>query len=167
MSAATLRGSLALLIVAAMSTAPAQQPRRPLDLASFPRTSLEITHRDGRHAVHKYPFEVWVADTSERAEQGLMFVSDLPETLGMVFPSRPPQVETFWMKNTYIELDLLFIGPDHRVAKIAARAPPLSLALINSDGPVIAVLEIKGGEAERRGIHVGDAANWQALAPAP
>jgi hypothetical protein len=85
----------------------------------------------------------------------------------MLFPEPEPRPISFWMKNTYIELDLLFIGPDHRVAKIAARAPPLSLALINSDGPVIAVLEIKGGEAERRGIHVGDAANWQALAPAP
>ena len=93
MSAPTRRGGLALLIVAAMSSAPAQQPRRPLDLASFPRTSLEITHHDGRHAVHKYPFQVWVADTPERAEQGLMFVSDLPQSAGMVFPLVPPRVD--------------------------------------------------------------------------
>jgi len=161
MSAATLRGSLALLIVAAMSTAPAQQPRGPLDLASFPRTSLEITHRDGRHAVHKYPFEVWVADTSERAEQGLMFVSDLPETLGMVFPSRPPQVETFWMKNTYIELDLLFIDADGRVTKIIERAAPMSLKTLSSDTPVAAVLELKGGEAAKLGLHSGDTVVWK------
>jgi uncharacterized protein len=161
MSAPTLRGGLALLIVAAMSTAPAQQPRRPLDLASFPRTSLEITHRDGRHAVHKYPFEVWVADTPERAEQGLMFVSDLPETMGMVFPSQPPQVETFWMKNTYIELDMLFIDADGRVTKIIERAAPLSLKTLSSDTPVAAVLELKGGEAAKLGLQSGDTVVWK------
>jgi hypothetical protein len=64
------------------------------------------------------------------------------------------------MKNTYIELDMLFIGPDHRIVKIAAKAPPLSLATIDSDAPVIAVLEIKGGEAARRGIRVGDKISW-------
>jgi uncharacterized protein len=161
MLAPTLRGALALLIVAALTPAPAQEPRRPLDLASFPRTSLEITHRDGPHAVHKYPFKVWVADTPERAEQGLMFVSDLPETLGMVFPTRPPQVETFWMKNTYIELDLLFINADGRVTKIIERAAPMSLKTLSSDTPVAAVLELKGGAAAKLGLHTGDSVVWK------
>jgi uncharacterized protein len=52
------------------------------------------------------------------------------------------------------------VGADHRIVKIAARAPPLSLATISSDAPVIAILEIKGGEAERRGIRLGDRAVW-------
>ena len=139
----------------------AQEPARPLDLASFPRTSLEITHRGGDHAAHTYPFTVWIADTPGRAEQGLMFVSDLPETMGMVFPMQPPQVATFWMKNTYIELDMLFIGADGRVTKIIQRAVPMSLQTLSSDTPVSAVLELKGGVVAKLGLHAGDTVVWK------
>ena len=79
-----------------------------------------------------HAFRVWVADTPQRAEQGLMFVSDLPESEGMVFPLEPPRVENMWMKNTYIELDMLFIAAgrardqDHRAgAPAVARDPQL------------------------------------------
>ena len=132
-----------------------------LDLATFAQSSVDVGA--GAHRQH---FDVWIAASPAQQTQGLMFVRDLPASRGMLFPEPEPRPTSFWMKNTYIELDLLFIAPDHRVAKIAARAPPLSLTTINSDGPVIAVLEIKGGEAERRGIHVGDAVSWQPSAPA-
>src|SRR5262244_1356235 len=105
----TLRRALLPLAAAALLLsgvgARAQAPSHPLDLATYPRTSLEITHRGSDHTTHKFPFTVWVADTDARAEQGLMFVSDLPETMGMVFPMEPPRIADFWMKNTYIELD--------------------------------------------------------------
>jgi uncharacterized protein len=104
----------AALLPRASAPALADEPRRPLDLATFPRTSLEITHHGGDHSVHRYPFEVWVADTPERAEQGLMFVSDLPPGMGMVFPVEPPRVETRWMLYTYIALDLRFVAADGR-----------------------------------------------------
>lgn len=126
-----------------------------LDLATFAQSSVEI----GR-PVQPQRFDVWIADTAARQTQGLMFVRDLPENRGMLFLEPEPRPAAFWMKNTYIELDMLFIGPDHRIVKIAARAPPLSLATIHSDALVIAVLEIKGGEAQRRGIHVGDRVSW-------
>jgi uncharacterized protein len=131
------------------------------ELATFAQSSVDVG--SGAHRQH---FDVWIAASPEQQSQGLMFVRDLPAGRGMLFPEPEPRPASFWMKNTYIELDLLFIGPDHRVAKIAARAPPLSLATINSDAPVIAVLEIKGGEAERRGIHIGDAVSWPAATPA-
>src|SRR5580704_251149 len=153
--------SLAAAAVLASAVLPAQEPRRPLDLATFPRTSLEITHKDASHAAHKYPFQVWVADTPERAEQGLMFVSDLPDTMGMVFPLPTPRVETMWMRNTYIELDMLFIRADGRVAKIIERAHPLSDAQLSSDTPVSAVLELKGGEASKLGLRPGDTVTWK------
>src|SRR3984885_8652077 len=66
----------------AAATAAAQEPHRPLDLASFPRTTLEISHHGAGHDAHLYRFEVWVAGTPERAGPGLMFVSDLPESQG-------------------------------------------------------------------------------------
>jgi uncharacterized protein len=148
------------------ASALAQEPGgRPLDLASFPRTSLEISHHESGHDARKYPFQVWVADTPERAEQGLMFVSDLPETMGMVFPIEPPRVENMWMKNTYIELDMLFIGKDGRVTKIIERAAPMSLKTLSSDVPVAAVLELKGGEAAKLGLRSGDTVNWKKPAP--
>jgi uncharacterized membrane protein (UPF0127 family) len=124
-----------------------------LDLATFAQSSVDI----GKPPQH---FDVWIADTPARQTQGLMFVRDLPAARGMLFLEPETRPAAFWMKNTYIELDMLFIGPDHRIVKIAARTPPLSLATINSDVPVIAVLEIKGGEAQRRGIRVGDRASW-------
>ena len=127
----------------------------PLDLATFAQSSVNI----GTGARRQH-FDVWIADTPARQAQGLMFVRDLPAGRGMLFPEPESRPTAFWMKNTYIELDMLFIGPDHHIAKIAARAPPLSLATINSDGPVIAVLEIKGGEAERRGIRIGEPVSW-------
>jgi len=159
---ATLRLA-AWLAFAAGAAAPAlaQQSRAPLELATFPRTSLEITRHEAHHTARKYAFEVWVADTPERAEQGLMFVSDLPDTMGMVFPLPAPRVETMWMRNTYIELDMLFIRADGHVAKIIERAHPLSEVLLSSDTPVSAVLELKGGEASKLGLRAGDTVTWK------
>jgi uncharacterized protein len=153
-----LTAAVALLMQAA---APAQESRRPLDLATYPRTSLEIIHRDEHQAAHRYSFEVWIADTPERAEQGLMFVSDLPASQGMVFPLAPPRIETMWMENTYIELDMLFIKPDGHVSKIIARAEPMSRRTLSSDIPVAAVLELKGGQAAKLGLQVGDTVTWR------
>ena len=141
--------------------APAQEPNRALDLATFPRTSLEITHRVSDHTTRKFPFQVWIADTPARAEQGLMFVSDLPENMGMVFPVDPPRVEAMWMKNTYIELDMLFIDAHGRVSKIIERAAPLSLQTLSSDTAVSAVLELKGGQASKLGLRTGDTVTWK------
>jgi uncharacterized protein len=131
-----------------------------LDLATFPRASLEIV-RPGQPPAHGFHFDVWVADTEARAEQGLMYVRDLPAGRGMVFPLEPPRVEAMWMKNTYIELDMLFIAADGHVSKIIERARPLSLNTLSSDGPVRAVIELKGGEVRRLGLRVGDLASWK------
>jgi uncharacterized protein len=148
-----------IAVSATGNSLPAQEPQRPLDLATYPRTTLEITHQGGGHAV-THSFQIWVADTPERAAQGLMFVSDLPETMGMVFPVEPPHVENMWMKNTYIELDMLFIDAHGRVTKIIQRAAPLSLQTLSSDTPVAAVLELKGGQAAKLGLHAGDSVRW-------
>ena len=159
-----LMAAMAASAVAVLLTAPAvlaQESHPPLDLATFPRTSLEINHRDEQHAAHHYSFEVWIADTQERSEQGLMFVSDLPENRGMIFPLDPPRVETMWMKNTYIELDMLFIEQGGRVSKILERAEPMSLSPLSSVKKVAAVLELRGGQAAKLGLRVGDTVTWR------
>lgn len=146
-------GALALL---ARTTAQAQSPGIE-DLSAFPRSELTITHA---HRVHR--FAIWIANTPARQEQGLMFVRSLPPAAGMLFPMGAPRVANFWMKNTYVALDMVFIGPDHRIVRIAANTVPFSLDLVSSGEPVAAVLEIAGGEAQRLGIAVGDRADWKA-----
>lgn len=138
----------------ASGTAPGQPPIE--DLAAFPRTTLEIVSGSKRHR-----FEVWVADTDARKEQGLMFVRDLPENEGMLFPDCCSGI---WMKNTYIELDIVFVGKDGRIAKIARRARPFDETTIPAPGPVGAVVELAGGAAEMLGLTVGDRVSWAAPA---
>jgi uncharacterized protein len=144
----------------------AQSPA-PLELESYPHGTLEIAQRLPGQPPHRFHFDVWVADTEPRAEQGLMFVHQLPASRGMVFPLAPPRVEAMWMKNTYVELDMLFVAVDGRVVKIIERARPLSLDTLSSDVPVGAVLELKGGEVQHLGLHVGDQVSWKVTAPAP
>ena len=161
MSQHSFRGWWLALLAAPVTHSPAQEPQRPLDLATFPRTTLEITRRGSDHEPRRYSFQIWVADTPERAAQGLMFVSDLPESMGMVFPVDPPRVENMWMKNTYIELDMLFIDAHGRVTKIIQKAAPLSLQTLSSDNVVAAVLELRGGQAAKLGLQPGDTVTWR------
>jgi uncharacterized membrane protein (UPF0127 family) len=156
-------GALALLASASSGA----QSTAPLDLASYPRAALEIAQHAAGQPSHRVHFDVWVADTEQRAEQGLMFVHELPATRGMVFPLSPPRVEAMWMKNTYIELDMLFVAVDGHVVKIIERARPLSLDTLSSDQPVAAVLELKGGEVQHLGLRVGDQVSWKITSRAP
>ena len=81
-----------------------------------------------RSATGNHRFTVEVAATLEQQEAGLMFRRALAGDRGMIFPYDPPQTVAFWMKNTVIPLDLVFIGPDRRVLNIAASATPYSEA---------------------------------------
>jgi uncharacterized membrane protein (UPF0127 family) len=105
-------------------------------------------------------FKVEVARTPEQQEIGLMYRRSMPVDHGMIFPMSPPRAVTFWMKNTYIPLDLVFIGPDHRIIRIAENAKPLSLDMIPCEEPVAAVLELNGGAARAQGIAAGDLVRW-------
>jgi uncharacterized membrane protein (UPF0127 family) len=146
--------ALALLLCLPLARAQDTGPAEPL--SSFPRTQLRVTGHGGA----SHLFDVWIADTPQRSQQGLMFVSDLPDNKGMVFPLDPPRVENMWMKNTYIELDMLFVRSDGRVGKIIERAHPLSEEILSSDAPVAAVLELRGGLAAKLGLKVGDLVRW-------
>lgn len=116
---------------------------------------LTVTHGDRVHA-----FRVEVARTAEEQARGLMFRASMGADEGMIFPMNPPRGAAFWMKNTVIPLDLIFIGPDRRIANIAANAVPYSLESLPSVGPVIGVLELNGGRAAQLGITAGDRVEW-------
>jgi len=104
----------------------------------------------------RHAFTVEVAATDETRQVGLMFRKSLAADAGMLFDYQTPQPVAMWMKNTLIPLDMLFIGADSRISRIAERTVPHSLATIDSGGPVRAVLELNAGTAARLGIKVGD-----------
>ena len=118
---------------------------------AFELQPLEIVTRTGVHS-----FAVEVVTTPEQQAQGLMFRRELPEGQGMLFDFHREQSTNFWMKNTYISLDMIFIRGDGRVLRVAESTVPLSEALVPSGGPVRAVLEVIAGTAKRIGIEPGD-----------
>jgi hypothetical protein len=99
---------------------------------------------------------VEIADTPEERRQGLMFRESLADDHGMLFDFDPPEMASFWMRNTLISLDIIFIGPDGRILNIARRAAPYSLDPIPANGLTRGVLEIRGGRADELGIAPGD-----------
>jgi uncharacterized protein len=136
----------------ALTPAPAradEPPRESLD--HYPTADVSVESGGRSHVFH-----VWIADTVPRREQGLMYVKRLEPGRGMLFIFPSSQAQSFWMKNTLIPLDLLFIAPDGRIIRIAASAKPLSEATIDSMGIVRGVLEVAGGTSERLGIKAGD-----------
>ena len=114
-----------------------------------------------RTATGTHKFSVEVAATPAEQETGLMFRRALAPDRGMIFPYDPPQDVAFWMKNTLIPLDMLFIRADGHVARIAANTVPMSLEPVPSGEPVGAVLEIAGGRAAQIGIKPGDLVEWR------
>ncbi|HEY1473927.1 MAG TPA: DUF192 domain-containing protein [Pseudolabrys sp.] len=113
--------------------------------------TLEIASKTGVHA-----FTVEVVDTEPEREKGLMFRKELPEGRGMLFDFKRDQEVGFWMQNTYIPLDMIFIRGDGRILRIAENTEPLSTRIIPSGGAVRAVLEVIGGTARKMGIEPGD-----------
>ncbi|WP_425517312.1 DUF192 domain-containing protein [Sphingomonas colocasiae] len=108
--------------------------------------------------VHK--FRVEMARTEVEQQRGLMYRTSLPADGGMLFPSAQPEPRSFWMKNTVMSLDMIFIRQDGSIARIAEETVPESLDQVESGEPVIAVLEIAGGRAAALGIAEGDQVSW-------
>jgi uncharacterized membrane protein (UPF0127 family) len=113
--------------------------------------TLEIASRTGVHA-----FAVELALTPDEQSRGLMYRRSLPEGQGMLFDFKRDQETSFWMKNTYVPLDMIFIRSDGRIHRIAENTEPLSERMVPSNGPVRAVLEVVAGTTRKLGIAPGD-----------
>lgn len=101
-------------------------------------------------------FTVDVVDDNAARAQGLMFVENMPTLTGMLFVYDRPQSVSFWMKNTLLPLDMLFVAPDGEVLRLHENAIPGDLTPIPGGDGVQMVLEINGGLSRRLGIAVGD-----------
>ncbi len=105
-------------------------------------------------------FAVEVARTEEEQKRGLMFRTSLPEDGGMLFPFAKPRIASFWMENTLIPLDMIFIRADGSIDRIAENTIPRSREPVASGGEVAAVLELAGGTAARLGLDESATVTW-------
>lgn len=135
---------------AAEAAAPAVHPVSGLQIVP-----VTVTGTSGRHV-----FRSELARTSAEQAKGLMFRTELGDEEGMIFLRNPPDMATFWMRNTVIPLDIIFVGLDRRVMNIAANAVPYDETPLPAAGPTLAVLEINGGLAAKLGIKPGDKVEW-------
>jgi uncharacterized membrane protein (UPF0127 family) len=150
-----------MLAVAACSTKPTDGAAKTLEApavhpeSGLPVIPLTVTRDSRRHA-----FRVEVARTSMEQAKGLMFRRQMGDDEGMIFPMEPARPASFWMKNTVIPLDIIYIGVDRRILNIAANTVPYSEEPVLSAGKVSAVLELNGGRAAALGIAPGDKVEW-------
>jgi uncharacterized membrane protein (UPF0127 family) len=120
-----------------------------------------ISTREGRETV----FQVEVADTPAKRELGLQYRKELAADRGMIFLFPAPSVQSFWMKNTPLPLDMIFIGSDRKIVGIVEQTVPFSLDSRSVGTPSQFVLEINGGLSKRLGIGAGDSVRFEGIAP--
>lgn len=124
--------------------------------AAAPALALPQTELLVETASSQFRFEVEIADDPSERAQGLMFRETLADNAGMLFLYPEPQKVEFWMKNTPLSLDIVFVRQDGTIARIAENTTPFSEDTIPSGEAIIAVLEVKGGLMRELGIAVGD-----------
>lgn len=137
----------------------AEQPEVMETVATHATSGLEIipvtlTTSTGTHVI-----QAEVAATQAEQSRGLMFRPELGPDEGMIFPKDPVQPLSFWMRNTVIPLDLIFIDENRQVINIG-RGEPYDETPIQSDRPGIAVLELAAGRSEELGLAPGDSVEW-------
>ena len=153
--------ALPALLLAACSPQPAAEAT-PVAVGEerHPTSGLRVVPLTVTSGARVHRFKAEVAATPEAQAQGLMFRTELPDDEAMIFPRDGTGIASFWMKNTPIPLDIIFLGPDMRIMNIAANTVPYSLDSVSAAGPTGAVLEIRGGLAEELGLRPGDLVEW-------
>jgi uncharacterized protein len=126
----------------------------------FVMLPLAACSSDDRLVIHTatgdYPFAVEVVDTPQSRAKGLMFRQSLDENAGMLFDFKEQRETAFWMQNTFIPLDMVFIAADGEVKTVHVNARPHDTTSISSQVPVQYVLEIPGGRSVEIGLKPGD-----------
>ncbi len=141
-----------LLMVAVMWAALASSAQ------AFEESELTIDTATGTHA-----FMIEIARTSQEQALGLMHRRALAPDFAMLFPFERARESSFWMRDTYVSLDMVFIAEGGIVHRIERDTEPLSLRPVPSRGPVVAVLEFVAGTADRIGLAPGDKINHDAI----
>ncbi len=108
-------------------------------------------------------YKVETATTPEELQKGLMYRKSMPENHGMIFNVNPPRPIVMWMKNTYISLDMIFVGTDGTINQVIKNTTPESEQILGEDVKSRAVIELNAGQADKHNIHVGDIVRHQIL----
>jgi len=150
------RGLIALGIVLALAGPAAAIPRMSPDACKGqpelkPLQPLQVVTDKATHR-----FQVEVADSAQEREYGLMCRKSLAADRGMLFIFPKADYQAFWMRNTLIPLDIVYIGADGKVVSIVRNARPLDESPLPSGGPALGVLELAGGRAAQIGLLPGD-----------
>ena len=156
------------LLLAALAVLAACSPAQREATASEPSAALSRHAESGLEVIpltvtqdgKVHRFLVEVARSDEEQAKGLMFRKQMGPDEGMIFPRNPPDIASFWMRNTVIPLDIIFVGTDGRIINIEENAVPYSLDPRRADGMTATVLELNGGRAAELGIGPGAKVEW-------
>ena len=152
--------SLAALLAACSANSGEAGAQSTQTAAVHPQSGLVVIPLTVTHAGQNHVFRVELARTEQEQAKGLMFRTAMGADEGMIFPMNPPRGAAFWMRNTVLPLDILFIGVDGKVSNIAANARPYDETPLESVGLVKGVLELNAGRAAQLGIVPGDSVSW-------
>ncbi|WP_238550555.1 DUF192 domain-containing protein [Blastomonas sp. AAP53] len=153
--------TLALVACNASAPSDAVAQRPAAEKSALSPAGLDLVPLTIKSGAKTHAFTVEMARTPQEQAKGLMFRTELAPDMGMLFPFPSPKPAGFWMKNTVISLDLLFVRADGSIESIAANAVPYSLDPISSGEPVAAVLELAAGRAAELGLKPGDIVTWR------
>lgn len=101
-----------------------------------------------------------IADNDAETTQGLMYRRTMPDSCGMIFIMKEYEPQKFWMKNTYIPLDIVYLDESKKIVTIQANTTPFSEAGVESYEKAKFVLEVNAGYCKRKGIEKGDVVKW-------
>jgi uncharacterized membrane protein (UPF0127 family) len=130
-----------------------------LNAACQAQPKVIISTKAGREVA----FDVEIADTPAKRQLGLQYRRELAENRGMLFLFANEREQSFWMKNTPIPLDMVFINGDQKIVGIVQEAAPFSLDTRSVSVPSRFVLEIKGGLSRRYGMQTGDRVRFEGV----
>lgn len=139
---------------------PASVPVAQEEPARHPTSGLRLIEVAVVRGDERITFTTELADTQQAQARGMMFRTEMADDEAMLFPSEVPQGRSFWMRNTPLALDIIFIGVDGRISNIEDGVP-YRLESVRSVGLASAVLEIRGGLSEELGIVPGDRVEYE------
>ena len=151
--------ALALMLAACSPQQAGQAQPPPSAQAVHPVSQLPVIPLQVTSQGKVHRFRVELARTDAEQQRGLMFRTAMGADEGMIFPYAPPQQVAFWMRNTVIPLDIVYIGGDGRILNIA-NAVPYDERPLPSAGAVSGVLELNAGRTAALGIGPGDRVEW-------
>lgn len=143
----------------ATDPAPAPGPAAVPEPPFIKEGELAVLDPTGKRVIQK--FDIEIAQIPEEREQGLMYRKSMTDKQGMLFMFEYPEPQSFWMRNTYISLDIIYLNEKMEVVSIQKNAPPQSEKPLPSGKPAQYVLEINGGLSDKLGIQPGFKVAWQ------